>query len=108
MSFFLNLNNIYFLGVELRLTAILYLCGRQLVAVGVHGGQEVDARGVDQGLHALVAQRVLGAQVLRQVEEQLAAQHLIAVHVGDQLDLWLHWGHGGRTHRGREERLESA
>ena len=88
--------------VWVPVAAVLYLCGRQLVAVGVHGGQDVDARAVDQRLHALVAQRVLGAQVLGQVDEQLAAEHLVTVHVAHQLDLRLHWA--GERRPGRKRR----
>lgn len=41
---------------------------------------------VDDGLVALL---VLVAQVLSQVDEQLSANRLVAVHVGDVLKLWL-------------------
>ena len=58
LSFF-SVNCIYFLVVELRIIAILYLCGSQLIAVWIHGGQQVDAGGVDEGLNSLVPQDVL-------------------------------------------------
>ncbi|TNN67891.1 hypothetical protein EYF80_021860 [Liparis tanakae] len=62
---------------------------RHLVPVGVHGGQKVDAGGVDEALDALVPQLVLGAQVLSQVHQQLAAQGFISVHVADVFHLRL-------------------
>lgn len=60
-----------------------------LVAVGVHGGQDVDAGGVDEALNALISNQVLGAQVLSQVDQQLATQDLIPVNVANVLDLRL-------------------
>ena len=43
----------------------------------------------------LVAADVAVAEVLGQVEQHLAAQHLVAVHVGDVLNLGLHcWKRG--------------
>lgn len=86
-----SVNNIYFLVAELRVIVILYLWGGQLIAIWIHGGQNVDAGGVDDGLNSLVPQNVLWTQVLGQVDEQLAAQHLVAMHVAHQLDLWLHY-----------------
>lgn len=62
---------------------------RQLVPVGVHGGQEMDAGDVDEGLDALVPQLILGAQVLSQVDQQLAAQDFISVDVADVFHLRL-------------------
>lgn len=50
------------------------------------------AGGIDEGLNTLVPQNVLRTQVLGHVDEQLAAQHFVAVHVAHQLDLWLHYG----------------
>ena len=50
----------------------------------------MDAGGVDEGLDALVSLQVLRAQELGQVDEQLAAQAFVAMHVGDVLDLGLH------------------
>lgn len=82
--------DIYFLIVELRVVAISYLSSGQLIAVWVHGGQDVDTRGVDEHLDALVPQQVLGAQVLRQVDEKLPPQNLITMHVTHVLHLWLH------------------
>lgn len=84
---------IYFLVVVwllFRVVAILYLGGRQLVTVGVHGCQDVDARGVYERLDTLVAKEILGTQVLGQVEQQLTTQDLVAMHVANQLDLWFH------------------
>lgn len=60
-----------------------------LKAVWVHGGHEVDARVVDEVDDGLVALLVLVAQVLSQVDEQLSAHGLVAVHVGDVLKLRL-------------------
>lgn len=49
----------------------------------------MDASGVDDGLNSLIPQIILRTQILGQVDEQLAAQHLVPVHVAHQLDLWL-------------------
>lgn len=70
--------------------AVLGSGNGHLVAIRVHGGQDVDAGGVDEGLDALVSLQVLRAQELSQVDEQLAAQDFVSVHVGDVLDLRLH------------------
>ena len=64
--------------------------GADLPSVGVHAGHEVDPGAVDQAPDVLVAGDVAVAEVLGQVQQQLAAQHLVAVHVGDVLDLGLH------------------
>lgn len=57
---------------------------RQRIAIRVHGGHQVDVRAVDQppqiGHPLVVAQQVLG-----QVDEQLPADGLVAVHVGNVL-----------------------
>lgn len=49
----------------------------------------MDAGVVDEVDDGLVALLVLVAQVLGQVDEQLPAHGLVAVHVGDVLKLWL-------------------
>lgn len=49
----------------------------------------MDAGGVDQVDDGLVALLVLVAHVLGQVDEQLPAHGLVAVHVGDVLKLGL-------------------
>lgn len=87
---FSSVNNIYFLVAELRIIVICYLCRSHLITVWVHGSQNVDAGGVDEGLNSLVPQDVLWTQVLGHVDEKLSAQHFVAMHVAHQLDLWLH------------------
>lgn len=86
-----------------------YLSGSNLVAVGVHGGQDVDARVVDEVHDPLVPGPVLLAEELAELDEQLAAEHLVAVHVAHVLELGLHWGReGGKevvSKRGREMEL---
>lgn len=62
-------------------------CGL-LEAIWVHGGHEVDAGVVDEVNDGLVALLVLVAEVLSQVDQQLSAHRLVAVHVGDVLKLW--------------------
>lgn len=88
---FSSVYSIYFLVDELRIIAICYLCCSHLITVWIHGSQNVDAGGVDEGLNSLVPQDVLWTQVLGHVDEQLSAQHFIAMHVAQQLDLWLHY-----------------
>ena len=68
-----------------------YLSGSHLVAVRVHGGQDVDACVVDQPHDPLVSGPILLAQKLGELNEQLAAEHFVAVHVAHVLELWLHW-----------------
>lgn len=60
-----------------------------LKAVWVHGGHEVDPSVLDEVDDGLVALLVLVAKVLSQVDEQLSAHGLVAVHVGDVLELRL-------------------
>lgn len=67
-----------------------YLGGGHLVAVWVHGRQDVNARVLHQPDDALVPVAELLAQELRQLQQQLAAQHLVAVHVPHVLDFRLH------------------
>lgn len=68
-----------------------YLSGSHLIAIGVHGGQDVDARVMDQPHDPLVSGSILLAQKLGELNEQLTAKHLIAVHVAHVLELRLHW-----------------
>ena len=63
----------------------------KLPAVGVHGGHDVDARGVDELLDVCVA-GVLLTQVVDEAQEQLASHHLVTVHVTHILELGLTWG----------------
>lgn len=85
-----------------------YLLGSHFVPVGVHGGHDVDARVVEEAGDALAAPAVLLAQELGELQQQLAAQHLVPVHVPDVLELRLHcreqhssgtisWGWGWRS-----------
>lgn len=69
-----------------------YLFGGHLVAVRVHGGQDVDARVVDQPRDPLVSGPILLAHELAQLDEQFTAEHFVAVHVPHVLELRLHWG----------------
>lgn len=71
--------------------AAWYLLGSHFVPVGVHGGHDVDARVVDEARDPLVAPAVLLAQELRELQQQLTAQHLVPMHVPNILELWLHW-----------------
>lgn len=87
----LTQTDIYFWVGVFRVVAIGYLRGGNLIAVWVHGGQQVDACVVDKVLDALISQQVLRAQVLSQVDEQLPAQNFIPMHVPDQLNLRLHY-----------------
>lgn len=75
----------------LIITVVIVLDSRNshLVSIRVHGGQNMDAGGVDEGLDALVPQQILWAQVLSQVDQQLPAQDFISMHVADVLYLGL-------------------
>lgn len=75
-----------------RSRGVCYLSGCHLVAVGVHGGQDVDARVMNQPHDPLVSGPVLLTEELGELDEQLPAQHLVAVHVAHVLELRLHWG----------------
>lgn len=75
---------------------VRYLSGGHLVAVGVHGGQDVDAGVVDQPHDPVVSRSVLLAEELAQLDEQLAAEHFVAVHVAHVLELGLHWEGRGK------------
>lgn len=68
-----------------------YLLGSHFVPVGVHGGHDVDARVVDEARDPLVAPAVLLTQELRELQQQLTAQHLVPMHVPNILELWFHW-----------------
>lgn len=70
---------------------IHYLSGSHLIAIGVHGGQDVDTRVMDQPRDPLVSGSILLTQKLGELNEQLTAEHLVAVHVSHILELWLHW-----------------
>lgn len=69
----------------------VHLLEGHLISVGVHGGQEVDAGLFDQVDDALVPAFVLCTQVLHQVEEKLAAQHLVPMHPRNIPELWFSW-----------------
>lgn len=55
----------------------------------------MDAGRVEQALDSGVAQQVLGAEILGQVDEHLTARHLVAMDVADELHLRLHCGGKG-------------
>lgn len=76
-----------------------YLSGCHFVAVRVHGGQDVDACVMYQPHDAMVPSPVLLAEELGELNEQLAAEHFVAVHVAHVLKLRLHW-------RGNRVRLD--
>lgn len=67
-----------------------YLGGGHLVAVRVHGRHDVNARVLHQPDDALVPVPELLTQELRELQQQLAAQHLVAVHVPHVLDFRFH------------------
>lgn len=77
--------------------SVHYLSGSHLVAIWVHGGQDVDARVMDQPHDPLVSGPVLLTQKLGELNEQLTAEHFVAVHVAHVLELWLHWGGSGEV-----------
>lgn len=68
-----------------------YLSGSHLVAVRVHGGQDVDACIIDQSRDPLVSSSILLTKKLGELNEQFTAQYFVAVHVPHVLELWLHW-----------------
>ena len=72
-----------------------------IIAIGVHGGHDVYACAVDQPGDLRVAAIVM-AQVFDEVQQQLAAHHLVAVHVAHMLELWLTWRTKGNMERKRE------
>lgn len=74
-----------------------YLPGSHLVAIRVHGGQDVDARVVDQRCDPVVPSSILLTEKLGELNEQLAAEHFVAVHVAHVLELRLHWGGNGKV-----------
>lgn len=67
-----------------------YLSGCHFVAVRVHGGQDVDACVVNKPRDPLVSGLILLAEKLGELNEELAAEHLVAVHVAHILELRLH------------------
>lgn len=71
------------------MAALRHLFEGDLVSVGVHGGQEVDAGVGDQLDDALVPSLVLLADVLHEVEQQLPAQYLVPMHPCNVAELWL-------------------
>lgn len=77
--------------------SVQYLSGSHLVAIWVHGGQDVDACVMDQPHDPLVSGPVLLTQKLGELNEQLTAEHFVAVHVAHVLELWLHWGGSGEV-----------
>lgn len=79
---------------------IHYLSGSHLVAIRVHGGQNVNARVMDQPHDPLVSGSVLLAEKLGELNEELTAEHFVAVHVAHVLELWLHWGGSGQVKGG--------
>lgn len=81
---------------------VRYLSGSHLVAVRVHGGQDVNAGVMDQPHDPLVSSSVLLAEELAKLNEQLAAEHFVAVHVAHVLELRLHWGRKWRGEGGHE------
>lgn len=50
----------------------------------------MDAGGVEQALDAGVAQKVLRAQILGQVDEHLPSCHFVAMNVANELHFGLH------------------
>lgn len=81
--------------------AALVALVRHLIAVRIHRRQQMDARRAHQLRDALVACVVL-AQVLGEQQQQLAADHLVAVHIGHVLEL----GDAGRPPAGRRADLQ--
>lgn len=51
----------------------------------------MDTSVVDEVHNGLIALLVLSTQVLGQVDQQLSAHRLVAVHVGDVLKFWFTW-----------------
>ena len=62
--------------------------GGDLESVGVHGGHDVDARVVEQPADVVVGLVVLD-EVEDEVEHELPAHDLVAVHIGHVLDVGL-------------------
>lgn len=75
----------------ITLPRTVYLGSSHLVAVRVHGRQDVDAGVLDEAQDALVPVPELLAEEFRQLQQQLTAQHLVPVHVPHILDFWFHW-----------------
>lgn len=68
-----------------------YLSGSHFIAIGVHGGQDVDACVMYQPHDAVVTSPVLLAEELGELNEQLTPEHFVAMHVAHILKLRLHW-----------------
>lgn len=66
-----------------------HLCISSFVAFRIHGRQEVDSGLSHQPNHTLVALLVFFAQVLHEVEDELSAEDLVAVHPRHVAKLWL-------------------
>lgn len=62
----------------------------------------MDARVVDEVHDPGVPGSVLLAKELAELDEQLAAEHFVAVHVAHVLELRLHWGRERRASAERE------
>lgn len=77
----LRQQNIYFLVDVFGVVPIGYLRSGNLIAIRIHGGQNMDACGVDEPLNSLIAQQILRAQILSQVYQQLPAKNLVSMHV---------------------------
>lgn len=74
---------------HLFIVVVVIARNSHLISIRVHRRKDVDAGGVDKSLDALVPLQILCAQVLSQVDEQLAAQDFISMHVANVLHLWL-------------------
>lgn len=68
---------------------MLHLFKGQLVSIGVHGGQKVDASLFDQVDDTLVTLFVLLAHVLHEIQQKFSTQHLVPVHPSHITKLWL-------------------
>lgn len=66
-----------------------------LIAIRVHGGQQVNAHLSEQPGHPWVPSQELMAQELHQEQKQLPPQGLIPMHAGHVAYLRLPWGHMG-------------
>lgn len=76
---------------------VYYLFGSHFIAIRIHRGQNVDACIMDQSCDSLVSCPILLAQKLGELNEQLTAEHFVAVHVAHVLELWLHWRGSGEV-----------
>ncbi len=87
-------------GAHMHVRGVRYLSGSHLVAIRVHGGHDVYARVMDQPHDPLVSGPILLAEKLGELNEQLTAEHFVAVHVAHVLELRLHWGGSGEVKGG--------